>query len=328
MHLQEAFSVLELDLTASEDDIRAAWKRLARLYHPDLNNGDVAKAERFKQVNEAYNTIRDLKKSGYDAKPHTPHPGNGNSDADFFRRASNFRWGNHSEQRQQETKREQQYHSGAGQAKEDNASSSWYRLGSNPVLLRVTVPVSYHLISSDIGFDTNSIKATSRKSHMNFPHVCPTCMGYGVLSYDKQNTRQFSCMSCGGTGKSAGETQDFLNVQAKPMKVEKGGVCPLLREITEPYVTSTILMVPGVDTPCRTQIIWVPVFPTGTWMQGNDLHIHRKTNGKCKFMVKLWHGRKVRVTLPKEIGVLGATIRLHKKGMNGGDCYIHASPLV
>jgi molecular chaperone DnaJ len=47
---------------ASDDDIRKAYRRLARKYHPDLNPGDKAAEEKFKTVQEAYDILSDAKK--------------------------------------------------------------------------------------------------------------------------------------------------------------------------------------------------------------------------------------------------------------------------
>src|SRR6202167_2656361 len=61
------YETLSVPRTASEDDIRKAYRKLARKYHPDLNPGDKASEDRFKNVQEAYDVLSDSKKrSMYD----------------------------------------------------------------------------------------------------------------------------------------------------------------------------------------------------------------------------------------------------------------------
>lgn len=61
------YDVLEISRTATDDEIRKAYKVMVRKYHPDLNAGDAQAAERFKQVTEAYGVLSDKKKrSMYD----------------------------------------------------------------------------------------------------------------------------------------------------------------------------------------------------------------------------------------------------------------------
>src|SRR5512140_2793666 len=47
---------------ASADDIRKAYRKLARKHHPDLNPGDKTAEDRFKKVQEAYDVLSDPKK--------------------------------------------------------------------------------------------------------------------------------------------------------------------------------------------------------------------------------------------------------------------------
>jgi molecular chaperone DnaJ len=56
------YDTLSVPRTASEDDIRKAYRKLARKYHPDLNPGDKAAEDRFKNVQEAYDVLSDAKK--------------------------------------------------------------------------------------------------------------------------------------------------------------------------------------------------------------------------------------------------------------------------
>jgi len=56
------YETLSVARTASEDDIRKAYRKLARKYHPDLNPGDKSAEDRFKNVQEAYDILSDAKK--------------------------------------------------------------------------------------------------------------------------------------------------------------------------------------------------------------------------------------------------------------------------
>ena len=56
------YDVLGVGRSASEKDVRQAYRRLARQYHPDVNPGDKAAEQKFKEVNEAYEVLSDQEK--------------------------------------------------------------------------------------------------------------------------------------------------------------------------------------------------------------------------------------------------------------------------
>src|SRR5438132_3246203 len=72
---------------ASADEIKKAYRKLARQYHPDTNPGDAASEERFKEVQTAYDVLSDpQKRKQYDRIGTTngrPGPGGANVNFDF-----------------------------------------------------------------------------------------------------------------------------------------------------------------------------------------------------------------------------------------------------
>ena len=82
MEYKDYYKILGVPKTATEKDIKAAYRKLARKHHPDVNKGDPKSEARFKEINEANEVLSDPeKRKRYDtlgpdwASQFRPHPG-------------------------------------------------------------------------------------------------------------------------------------------------------------------------------------------------------------------------------------------------------------
>ena len=65
--MSDFYSVLGVQRSASDDEIKKAYRKLAMQYHPDRNNGSREAEEKFKEITEAYDVLRDPnKRATYD----------------------------------------------------------------------------------------------------------------------------------------------------------------------------------------------------------------------------------------------------------------------
>ena len=62
MHLSECYRLLGVPRNATLDDIKVAYRRLARKYHPDVNQNDPMATDKFRLVQEAYKMLKDSDK--------------------------------------------------------------------------------------------------------------------------------------------------------------------------------------------------------------------------------------------------------------------------
>lgn len=87
MSKRDYYETLGVDKSASERDIKKAYKRLAMKYHPDRTAGDKTKEEKFKEIQEAHEILTDAqKRAAYDQYGHAgvdPNQGGHHGSADF-----------------------------------------------------------------------------------------------------------------------------------------------------------------------------------------------------------------------------------------------------
>ena len=78
MSKRDYYEVLGVSKTASDDEIKKAYRKLAIKYHPDKNPGDKEAEEKFKEATEAYEVLNDKqKRARYDQFGHAGVGGNG-----------------------------------------------------------------------------------------------------------------------------------------------------------------------------------------------------------------------------------------------------------
>jgi len=89
---KEYYAILEVSETATEEELRKAYRRLALQYHPDKNRGDRKAEERFKEISEAYAVLMDQeKRRQYDFSRHARSASVGSSGGFHYSQKEIFR---------------------------------------------------------------------------------------------------------------------------------------------------------------------------------------------------------------------------------------------
>ena len=170
------YEILGLSKTATDDEIKSAYRKLAKKYHPDLNPGDKVAAEKFKDVNEAYETLSDPKKrAAYDA----PSAGAGSSSSGSG--AGGGAGGNRGGAGGGASFFDDFVNMFNGQGKEGGSSAG----AGGDISLNVT------LTFEEAAF------GVAKDISVNRFEPCGACHGTGA----KGGTQYVKCNNCGGTGK-------------------------------------------------------------------------------------------------------------------------------
>jgi len=62
---KDFYATLGVSSSASQDEIKKAYRKLAKTYHPDSTGGDKAKEKRFKEISNAYDVVGDENARGH-----------------------------------------------------------------------------------------------------------------------------------------------------------------------------------------------------------------------------------------------------------------------
>ena len=184
------YELLGVPRKASAKDIRAAYRKLARKYHPDLNPGDKTAEEKFKQIQEAYEVLSDTKKRQmYDQFGfNVPGPGGmppegaayGGSPEDIHFDFGGFDFGGGAP-------------SGAGAGNFRDLFSQFFR-GATSAAPREHEPGTDLEYQIDITF-AEAMHGTVKKLSFTRLDVCNVCHGAGTSGEEK------TCPTGGGTGR-------------------------------------------------------------------------------------------------------------------------------
>ncbi len=201
---RDYYEVLGVSKTASADEIKKAYRSLAKKYHPDMNPGNKEAEVKFKEANEAYEVLSaEDKRAKYDQYGHAafdPSMGSGSgfggfggfggADFDFGDIFSSFFGG------------------GGGSS---SRSSRNMPIDGDDVLVRITIDFNEAVFGckKEISFSRiegcPECSATGAEKGTK-PETCATCRGSGRVTVQQQTMlgymqTQRACSACRGTGK-------------------------------------------------------------------------------------------------------------------------------
>jgi len=183
MSKRDYYEVLGVTRTCTEVELKSAFRKLAMQYHPDRNPGDHEAEVKFKEINEAYQTLSDgQKRAAYDRYGHAAFanggggPGFDNNFSDFMSDIfENF--------------------FGDGQRRGGGRSTGGRERGADMRYnLEITIDEAFHGKMAEIKIPTSV--------------TCEVCSGTGA----KAGSKPKACPTCGGAGRVRAQ-QGFFSIE-------------------------------------------------------------------------------------------------------------------
>jgi molecular chaperone DnaJ len=346
------YELLGVPRKASTKDIRTAFRKLARKYHPDLNPGDKSAEEKFKQLQEAYDVLSDSKKRqmydqyGFYAE-NLPPGGGAPGQASGGDSGINFDFGGFD-------------FGGAGQAGAGEGASfrdlfsQFFRGGRGAAGmeqehepggdLEYQIDIDFwDAVRGAVKRMTITRLDTCETCHgtgaIGSPQTCPVCQGSGTVQQAAGKMRfNVPCTRCGGTGKlrtpcrTCGGEGRVRRTETIEVRIPPGLASGSRVRVPGKGNSGTLGAPPG-DLYLRVEVRPHPFFER----RGNDLYtkvpvtVSEATLG-AKIEVPTIDGRSL-VRVPPGTNS-GSTLRLREKGIasarNGsrGDQYVEIQVVV
>ena len=180
---RDYYEVLGVAKTASADEIKSAYRKLAMKYHPDRNPGDKAAEEKFKEAAEAYDVLHDAdKRRKYDTFGHAGLDGQGMggfgsggmSMDDIFSMFGDLF---------------------GGRSPRGGGFGEFFGGGGRPPQPDAPERGEDLTVRLDVDFD-EAVFGSERTLDVTLPSECPTCKGSGAAA----GSRRTVCRTCGGRG--------------------------------------------------------------------------------------------------------------------------------
>lgn len=220
--VKDYYKVLGIDKSASQDEIKKAFRKLARKYHPDLNPGDKVAEQKFKEINEAYEVLSDSKKRAeYDQFGSSPF-GTGGPGFEGFRthdfRGDTFDFG------------------GFGDMFSDmfgakTRPEAYYAKGPDMLMgIELSLEEAFNGVTKLVTFNREVTCQTCNGTGAESSQICDVCKGTGSLKTSKGFFKMSQpCTVCGGTGRkitkvcsACGGSGKKFQAETLKVKIPKG----------------------------------------------------------------------------------------------------------
>lgn len=189
--VKDYYKILGVSKDASQDDIKKAFRKLARKYHPDLNPGDKGSEQKFKEINDAYGVLSDSKKRAeYDQFGSSPFGAGGPGFEGFRTQGEAYDFGGFGDIFSDLF--------GAGMRPE-----AAHAKGPDMIMgLELTLEEAFSGVTKTITFNREVSCKTCNGSGAESFQTCDVCKGAGSINTSRGffKTAQ-PCSACGGTGR-------------------------------------------------------------------------------------------------------------------------------